>query len=169
MVEIYLGNFEGDPEIYNESSVNYSSIVINNTVIPQSIVTISSHPEFKSGVVRISVDAADFLGTYDFMWSMTQQSFNVAGMFSDNTSFSNDAMVRIQGHIAGDVNLDGSANIIDLTFLVDYIFRGGPEPILTETSDVDASCNKANIVDLTYFVDYVFRGGPSPVPGCTEN
>lgn len=168
MVEIYLGNFEGDPEIYNENSVDYGSIIINNTVIPQSVVTISSHPEFKTGVVKISVGAADFLGTYNLMWGMTQKSFNVAGMFSDNTSFSNDAIVKIQGHIAGDVNLDGSANIIDLTFLVDYIFRGGPGPILSETSDVDASCNKANIVDLTYFVDFVFRGGPSPQPGCTE-
>ncbi|MCH9025266.1 MAG: hypothetical protein IH931_08025 [candidate division Zixibacteria bacterium] len=65
----------------------------------------------------------------------------------------------------GDFNGDGDdANILDLTYMVDYIFRGGPapDPLLAG----DANCDDdTNILDLTYLVDYIFRGGP--VPDCT--
>ena len=67
----------------------------------------------------------------------------------------------------GDANGDSlSANIIDLTFIVDFIFRGSNESGLCfEASDVngDESLSSPNILDLTYLVDFIFRGGPQPV------
>ena len=67
----------------------------------------------------------------------------------------------------GDLNGDGKdANIIDLTFLVDFIFRGsGDSGICPDERDVNGDGNSANILDLTYLVDLIFRGGPLP-PGC---
>jgi len=69
--------------------------------------------------------------------------------------------------ITGDVNGDGEeANIIDLTFLVDFVFRGSGDPGgCPDESDVNGDGNPANILDLTYLVDLIFRGGPVP-PGC---
>ncbi|MFC1525041.1 dockerin type I domain-containing protein [Planctomycetota bacterium] len=61
--------------------------------------------------------------------------------------------------IPGDVNGDGVLDISDLTYLVDYMFGGGPEPI----GDADMQNDGAwDISDLTYFVDYMFGGGPAP-------
>ncbi len=63
--------------------------------------------------------------------------------------------------IKGDANLDGDISILDLTYLVDFIFRGGPapDPFLAG----DANCDDdTNILDLTYLVDFIFRGGPIP-------
>jgi hypothetical protein len=66
----------------------------------------------------------------------------------------------------GDVNGDGSnANIIDLTFLVDRIFRGGPPASCPEEADVNGDGASANILDLTFLVDYIFRGSTAP-PSC---
>ena len=66
--------------------------------------------------------------------------------------------------ICGDVNGDGAfQGILELTYLVDFIFRGGSAPPRTEPADVNSSGGTANILDLTYMVDYVFRGGPAPL------
>lgn len=66
--------------------------------------------------------------------------------------------------IRGDVNVDLSGpNIVDLTFLIDGLFRiplGWPCP---EEADVDGS-GAVNVADLTYLVDFLFRGGPPPAP-----
>jgi len=69
--------------------------------------------------------------------------------------------------IRGDVNGDGNnGNILDLNFLVNYIFRmsGNPGPCAGE-SDVDGDGTSANIVDLNFMVDRIFRGG-TEMPLC---
>jgi hypothetical protein len=67
--------------------------------------------------------------------------------------------------IRGDINDDGiDANILDLTYLVDRIFRGGPIPSCLIESDLNSDGTPANILDLTYLVDRIFRGGPTPGP-----
>ena len=64
----------------------------------------------------------------------------------------------------GDLNYDGSsANIVDLSFLVDYIFRGSNKPgDCIESRDVNGDGDGPNIVDLSFLVDFIFRGGPPP-------
>ena len=68
----------------------------------------------------------------------------------------------------GDVNGDlADANILDLTYMVDRIFRGGPAPLDLEEADVSGD-GSINILDLTFLVDRIFRGGlaPGPCPSC---
>lgn len=63
----------------------------------------------------------------------------------------------------GDNNYDGKVNILDLVYMVDYIFRGSgllPQP---ERNVGDVNCDeRLNIQDLTYLVDFIFRQGPPP-------
>ena len=69
--------------------------------------------------------------------------------------------------IRGDVNGDSKdGNILDLTFLVDFIFRGSGNPgPCPQESDVNSDSSVANILDLTYMVDRIFRGG-NALPIC---
>jgi len=66
--------------------------------------------------------------------------------------------------IRGDLNSDSAdSNILDLNFLVNYIFRGSGDPgVCPEESDVDGDGNPANILDLNFMVNRIFRGGPDP-------
>ncbi len=66
----------------------------------------------------------------------------------------------------GNVNADlaDDVNVADLTYLVDFLFRGGPAPPVTEEADVDVD-GSVNVSDLTYLIDFLFRGGPAP-PSC---
>ncbi len=92
----------------------------------------------------------------DGPWSILA-SINNAGV---------DSPLRVEGTtfiFCGDVNNDGeSSNILDLTYLVDYIFRGGPAPVPLLRGDLNND-DKTNILDLTYLVNYIFRGGPEPI------
>jgi len=65
----------------------------------------------------------------------------------------------------GDFNNDGTdMNIIDLTYLVDFIFRGGPGPLCPGEADANGDGTPANVLDLTFLVDRIFRGGSAPGP-----
>ncbi len=67
-------------------------------------------------------------------------------------------------YICGDANGDGSMDILDIAFLISYLYRSGtvPEPI--NAADVDGSGN-VDILDITYLISYLYRGGPAP-NGC---
>ena len=70
--------------------------------------------------------------------------------------------VGSRGDINGDNNI---ANVIDLTYLIDNIFRGGPGSGCPSEADLNDDGNVASILDLTYLIDFIFRGGPLP-PNC---
>lgn len=63
----------------------------------------------------------------------------------------------------GDVDRSDAINVADLTYLVGYLFKGGPPPLCMEEADTDSS-GAINVSDLTYLVDYLFKGGPAPAP-----
>jgi len=66
--------------------------------------------------------------------------------------------------IRGDMNGDNSASsdILDLTYIVDLIFKGGSDISCPEEGDINGDGVTGNILDLTYVVDIIFRGGPPP-------
>jgi len=59
-------------------------------------------------------------------------------------------------------NNGADANFLDLTFIVDRIFRSGPAPFCALEADVNSDGNSSNILDLTFLVDRIFRGGLAP-------
>ena len=65
----------------------------------------------------------------------------------------------------GDVNGDGAENnILDLTYMIDDIFRGGLSSPCPNEADLNSDGTPSTILDLTYLVDRIFRGGGPPGP-----
>jgi len=65
----------------------------------------------------------------------------------------------------GDIDNDGTdSNNLDLTYLVDFIFRGGPPAVCPKEADLNVDGTPSNILDLTFLVDFIFRGGPASGP-----
>ncbi len=66
--------------------------------------------------------------------------------------------------LRGDADGSGARNVADLTYSVNFLFKGGPPPVCYEEGDADGS-GAVNVADLTFLVNYLFKGGPNP-PCC---
>jgi len=75
-------------------------------------------------------------------------------------------VLEVPQYICGDVSGEGEGpNVSDLTYLVAYLFQGGPEPPFLAAANIDGSGVTPDVSDLTYLVAFLFQGGPPPVCG----
>jgi hypothetical protein len=63
--------------------------------------------------------------------------------------------------ICGDCNQDDMVNILDIVYLIRYMYYGGPPADPWEAADVDGN-GLLNILDITYLIDYLYQGGLEP-------
>lgn len=64
--------------------------------------------------------------------------------------------------LCGDADASEAVNILDVTFLITYLYKGGPAPDPLEVGDVNDS-GSINLLDVTYLISYLYKGGPAPV------
>ena len=64
----------------------------------------------------------------------------------------------------GDVNGDGYLDISDLTYMIAWLYMGGPAPPDPSAAEMDL-CNGTDIADTDYLINYLYRGGPAPCAG----
>lgn len=64
------------------------------------------------------------------------------------------------------MNGDGyDGYILDLTILVNFVFRVGPDAAFPQSADLNGEGTPATVLDLTLMIDDIFRGGPAPTCG----
>jgi len=68
----------------------------------------------------------------------------------------------------GDVNCSDAVNLLDATYMINYLYRGGPAPCEEDLMNVNCDLY-LNVLDATYLITYLYRGGPAPIcpPGCS--
>lgn len=65
-------------------------------------------------------------------------------------------------YVCGDADGNGSGpDIADLVYLVNYMFNGGPPPLVLEATDVNGDLLGPDIGDLVYLVAFMFSSGPA--------
>ena len=70
------------------------------------------------------------------------------------------------GYHFGDATNDGTIDVGDVVYLINYLFRNGPEPIPILFTG-DANCdNLVDVGDVVYLINYLFRAGPLPCDPC---
>ncbi|HWR82954.1 MAG TPA: C25 family cysteine peptidase [Candidatus Deferrimicrobium sp.] len=72
--------------------------------------------------------------------------------------------VWIRGNVDGDPY--DEINVADQTYLVAFLFQGGPEPPCWKEGNVDGDANETiTVADLSYLISYLYLYGPPP-PAC---
>ena len=80
---------------------------------------------------------------------------------SDTVFFTGGMPIQIVRY-NGDANNDGTINVSDAVWIINYIFVSQSHPI-PETFSGDANCDEiVNVSDAVYIINYVFVGGPPP-------
>jgi CSLREA domain-containing protein len=59
----------------------------------------------------------------------------------------------------GDVNGDGTVNVADVFYLINFLFAGGPIPKGRANVNADTSID---VADVFYLINFLFAGGPAP-------
>ena len=69
--------------------------------------------------------------------------------------------IFVQDILCGDLDSDGFINILDIVYLINYKYKGGPEPEPLWVADVNLD-EDINILDVVYLINYKYKGGPEP-------
>jgi len=64
-------------------------------------------------------------------------------------------------YMCGDANSDTNINVGDAVYIINYVFKNGPEPYPVESGDANDDSN-VNVGDAVYLVNHVFKDGPEP-------
>lgn len=69
--------------------------------------------------------------------------------------------------ICGDANSDSDVNLMDILYVVDYLYGNPPgdQPVPVASSDVNAD-NTVNLLDILYLIDYLYGSPSGPEPDC---
>jgi hypothetical protein len=161
---IYVSSYAGGGDVTQWENV---MLAVDGCNIPiASTEIVAGYGELTGDVLKICFNVGPYIvceethnggPLFDWVESFFDITYDIGG-----SPDSWGASLMIRGHVSGDLNLDRSCNIADVTFMVAYLFQGGEAPLVPETGDVDAS-GGINVADLTYLVAYLFQDGPSPL------
>ncbi len=69
--------------------------------------------------------------------------------------------------VPGDASNDSLVDLGDVLFLINYLYKNGPDPCVMEAADPDADC-KVDLGDVLYLINFLYREGSPPEPGCAH-
>jgi hypothetical protein len=113
----------------------------------------------------LCLDSSWFPPANTWLWSLFGPPVNVVPTWDGPHCFEIvPCCLGIRGNVDSDPN--DQITVADLTFFVDFFFRGGVAPPCRKEANVNGDpLELLEVADLTYLVDYLFRSGPTP-PAC---
>ncbi|MEW5924389.1 MAG: hypothetical protein AB1746_10410 [Candidatus Zixiibacteriota bacterium] len=158
---------------YNTIEGQYNGIRVAEFISKASNYDLTVHHNILSNSINARDDIAggfwdDGISTGN-CWSDFEinsgypDQYNVDGNAATIDRFPNVYCGDLCDCIPGNANNDASLNILDITYLITYIYRSGPAPIPYTTCSGDADCNcNINLLDVTRLLTYIYRSGMPP-------
>jgi hypothetical protein len=65
-------------------------------------------------------------------------------------------------YVCGDASGNDVVNALDITYLINFLYKAGAPPNPPEAGDADGS-GIINALDVTYLINYLYKGGAGPI------
>ena len=104
---------------------------------------------------QICVDSISISGSQEWLFEDPDFAFNGPYCWT---------IYNCSQSVCGDADNGGSWNILDATFLINYLYRNGPLPPCYCVGNADGN-TLINILDIGFIINFLFMGGPIP-SGC---
>ncbi|MEW6413297.1 MAG: hypothetical protein AB1483_12645 [Candidatus Zixiibacteriota bacterium] len=134
-------------ECEDNANVDLGSVVVQGKIPPYTAARI------EGDLLVTDVFIFRFLSAWRPISADVQGSYTVGYSVSGEfKTLEGDMNLQVY---AGDLNFDGIEDVNDITFLVDYMFKGGKAPMLEEALDVNRD-GYSDIRDLRAIVEIVY-------------
>jgi len=108
--------------------------------------------------IHIQIKAVPHLqGNYSLPMHTTVFQSNGNSFFA-----ASDTLTFVVSSLCGDANGDGVLNVLDISYIINFLYNGGPEPNPFESGDFDSD-GYINILDITYMIIYLYGDGKAPM------
>ncbi len=166
-------NFDtfGPHDVMLPDSQSTAKIVVANGTANLGLATISSHLNgLDSLYVAIDPHPAGIKAVVAgslLTLPTDEMSVEFDPDYSQDTGYSGcevnitDNVGDICGFLCGDVTDNGVINALDITYLINFLYKHGPTPNHLQAADVNNSGN-VNALDITYLINYLYKRGPEP-------
>jgi hypothetical protein len=178
--------------VWNDSGsygaiVDFNASASDNCALDSIIIEPSSGSQFPLGETSVKVVAVDSSENSDscgFLVTVVLQdadsdslpdwddncplTYNPDQLDTDSNGVGDACCCQLRGNVDNIVGAGGGIDVADLTYLVAFLFTGGPAPPCPEQGNVDGVTGVSNtidIADLTYLVSFLFQGSSFP-PAC---
>nr|MBN2278639.1 FG-GAP repeat protein [candidate division Zixibacteria bacterium] len=166
LMDVYQdsSNWNGDFEYYLHTSANGDTIHVDLIFTGGTAPRPSDFTEFAYLVFKAKCQT---IGTKTELLINREPFYSNAkiGEYLDITGFTDGYVKALRGmwpcYSCGDYNLNQSVNILDATSAINYLYRDGEPPFVTDAFDVNNS-SELNILDVTYLINYLYKNGPEP-------
>ena len=101
-----------------------------------------------------------------FGWAILRDPYHPSGPGMEVIILTGKIVVLGAGFRFGDANSDSTIDIGDIVYLINYLFKNGPDA-LPWWFVGDANCDKStDVSDVVYLINYLFKNGPEPCYPC---
>ena len=165
-IQVVLTDRDGEP--WEVTSIVASSLRLNGLIAP--VKGVATVIDSSAALNRMILEFNPYLAVYsmdiDSISCDSLSRVTISGLFQNGEAFCATGAVTINDDplpngYCGDANNDEIVNILDITYLVNYLYKGGLQPQPLEKADVNGDAT-ITILDITYLINYLYKGGPAP-------
>ena len=69
--------------------------------------------------------------------------------------------LQINDALNGDADCNGIRNILDISYIINYLYKSGLPPQSADGCDCNCS-STCDLLDITFLIDFLYRDGPAP-------